>query len=245
MEIPFDNAAGFFRFRKGVHFKICGIVHSTMSNDKNEMEDLREEGKPSNSYSIFVCIFASMGGLFFGYDQGVTGGVLLMPSFVEDFCIDQWNATKSDCTLDAIELPQNWTTYTTLFNVIYYLGCIFGSGAASYTIERFGRRACIFSASLLFSMGTIWVIATPSGYHNVALCGRFVEGMGVGTVSFATPIYGAEMAPPKLRGMLSGFMQMMVVTGLLLAGIANSIVAEWQHGWRITNGNSFFSFFVF
>ncbi|EQC33649.1 hypothetical protein SDRG_08753, partial [Saprolegnia diclina VS20] len=30
----------------------------------------------SRTYAIVVCVFASLGGIFFGYDQGVTGGVL-------------------------------------------------------------------------------------------------------------------------------------------------------------------------
>jgi SP family sugar:H+ symporter-like MFS transporter len=43
------------------------------------------------------------------------------------------------------------------------------------------------------------------------------------------------MAPKELRGMLSGFMQMAIVTGLLLAGICNLIVKDDPKGWRTTN----------
>ncbi|KAK1928864.1 Low-affinity glucose transporter HXT3 [Phytophthora citrophthora] len=44
------------------------------------------------------------------------------------------------------------------------------------------------------------------------------------------------MAPKELRGFLSGFMQMTVVTGLLSANIVNQIIENHDRGWRITNG---------
>ncbi len=75
----------------------------------------------SRMYAVIVCVFASLGGIFFGYDQGVTGGVLVMPSFLNDFCIDMndkivihpnftelniYTVCKPKNTAD---LPDNWT----------------------------------------------------------------------------------------------------------------------------------------
>ena len=41
----------------------------------------------TSTSAIIVCLFASLGGIFFGYDQGVTGGVLVMYNFVFDYWV--------------------------------------------------------------------------------------------------------------------------------------------------------------
>ncbi|EQC33646.1 hypothetical protein SDRG_08750 [Saprolegnia diclina VS20] len=79
------------------------------------------------------------------------------------------------------------------------------------------------------------LVLTNKGNHTLSLIARIIQGFGVGNSSFSLPIFGAEMAPKELRGMLSGFMQMSIVTGLLLAGIINYVVQNDQHGWRVTN----------
>ena len=92
--------------------------------------------------------------------------------------------------------------------------------------DKFGRRATIFTAGALFCTGVTWKVLTPGGEHAILLIARVIEGMGVGNSSFSLPIFGAELAPKELRGFLSGFMQMTIVTGLLLANVVNLIVEE-------------------
>ena len=58
------------------------------------------------------------------------------------------------------------------------------------------------------------------------LIGRIVEGTGVGCSSFSCPLYASEIAPTNLRGMLSGFMQMTVVTGLFIANVVNLLITR-------------------
>ncbi|EQC33654.1 hypothetical protein SDRG_08758 [Saprolegnia diclina VS20] len=79
------------------------------------------------------------------------------------------------------------------------------------------------------------LVLTNKMGHTLALIARIIQGMGVGNSSFSLPIFGAEMAPKELRGMLSGFMQMSIVTGILLAGIINIVVEKQEKGWRTTN----------
>ncbi|KAF1327956.1 Major facilitator superfamily, partial [Globisporangium splendens] len=189
----------------------------------------------SRSYAIIVCVFASLDGAFFGYDQGVTGGVLVMDSFLNAFCVGYGKDTRAMCHAQAHELPTNWLTFTTLYNVVYYVGCILGAFAGGYVADKFGRRVTCFSAGLLFCTGTLWVVLVPAQAHTAILCGRVLQGMGVGNSSLSLPIFGAEMAPKELWGFLSGFMQMMVVTGLLLANIVNVVVEHIDNGWRYTN----------
>ncbi|KAG9414972.1 hypothetical protein AC1031_008387 [Aphanomyces cochlioides] len=172
----------------------------------------------SKTYAVIVCEFASLGGIFFGYDQGVTGGVLVMDSFLKDFCEGYDNNTMTQCTAASADLPDNWLNFTTLYNVLYYIGCILGAYLGGVVADKFGRRTTIFTAGFLFCVGTCLLVFTNKGNHVLSLIARVIQGL----VS-------------ELRGMLSGFMQMSIVTGLLLAGLINYGVKDTTHGWRTTN----------
>jgi SP family sugar:H+ symporter-like MFS transporter len=189
----------------------------------------------SHAYAIIVCVFASLGGVFFGYDQGVTSGVLIMDSFLKSFCEGYGGNEFIDCKDNSNDLD-NWLTFLTLYNVVYYIGCITGALVGGWVADKCGRRVTIFNAGLLFCIGTTWLCLTPDHSHTSALIARVIQGMGVGNSSFSLPLFGAEMAPKELRGLLSGFMQMTVVTGLLLANIVNLAFEKSTHGWRVTNG---------
>lgn len=189
----------------------------------------------SRTYAIIVCVFASLGGLFFGYDQGVTGGVLVMKSFLRDFCIGYNMNTEAQCKAGS-GAPDNWLDFTLWYNMTYNLGCIFGALLGGFVADKFGRRWTIFNAGFWFCVGTCGVCFSPSMNHTFVLVARVVQGIGVGNSSFSLPLFGAEMAPKELRGFLSGFMQMTVVTGLLLSNIVNLVIETHSEGWRITNG---------
>jgi|UniRef100_K3X774 sugar porter (SP) family MFS transporter len=203
-------------------------------HDRHAADDLPTEG--TRTYAIIVCIFASLGGLFFGYDQGVTGGVLVMDSYLRDFCVGWHGQTYEECTAKSTALPDRWIDFTLWYNMTYNIGCIVGALIGGWVADKFGRRVTIFNAGLLFCLGTSWVCFSPDQAHASLLIARVIQGMGVGNSSFSLPIFGAEMAPKELRGFLSGFMQMTIVTGLLLANIVNLAVEDHAQGWRITNG---------
>ncbi|CAK4082998.1 unnamed protein product [Aphanomyces euteiches] len=188
----------------------------------------------SNRYAITVCVFASLGGIYFGYDQGVTGGVLVMSSFLNHFCVGYGGNDYDQCTASSLELPDNWLNFTTTYMVLYYVGCMIGAYFGGVIADKFGRRAAIFAASLVYCVGTFLLLFTNHGNHTMALFARVIQGIGVGISSFSSPIFGAEMAPKELRGMLSGFMLMAIVTGILISGLINYGVQDTEHGWRIT-----------
>ncbi|KAE9149204.1 hypothetical protein PF006_g6300 [Phytophthora fragariae] len=192
----------------------------------------------SRTYAIIVCVFASLGGIFFGYDQGVTSGVLIMDSFLNDYCVGWHNFTYADCTKSTSDLPSEWTTFTVWYNMAYNLGCLVGAFMGGIVADKFGRRATIFSAGVLFCCGTCWVCFNKAQAHSLMYIARIIQGFGVGNSSFSLPLFGAEMAPKELRGMLSGFMQMTCVIGLFLANVVNIIVENRNRGWRTTNGVS-------
>ncbi|KAG6582839.1 Sugar transport protein 10 [Phytophthora cinnamomi] len=167
----------------------AGVVVNVHNND----DDVPTEG--SRTYAIIVCVFAALGGLFFGYDQGVTSGVLIMDSFIYDYCVGWHNFTYAQCTSSSADLPSEWTTFTVWYNMAYNLGCLGGAFVGGIVADKLGRRWTIFTAGLLFCAGTSWVCFNKAQAHNLMYIARIIQGFGVGNSSFSLPLFGAEMAP--------------------------------------------------
>merc|ERR1719447_1516184 len=149
-------------------------------------------------YAVLVCLFASLGGVFFGYDQGITGGLLILKSFLKDFCVGYGGSTFEQCIKE--EKPPQWITFTTMFSFLYYLGCVFGVFVCQYVAYWYGRRRAIAFSCFIFISGTSLIVSTDS--HTIVLTCRFIVGVSIGSISFITPLYGAECAPAHLRGAL-------------------------------------------
>ncbi|ETN11718.1 hypothetical protein PPTG_22527 [Phytophthora nicotianae INRA-310] len=130
----------------------AGVVVNVHNND----DDVPTEG--SRTYAIVVCVFAALGGLFFGYDQGVTSGVLIMDSFINDYCVGWHNFTYEQCTASTSDLPHEWTDFTVWYNMAYNLGCLAGAFIGGIVADKLGRRWTIFTAGLLFCIGTSWAL---------------------------------------------------------------------------------------
>ena len=52
------------------------------------------------------------------------------------------------------------------------------------------------------------------------------------------PVYIAEVAPESHRGQLATLWQLAITTGIVLVGILNIWLAEWDEGWRISYGGN-------
>jgi SP family sugar:H+ symporter-like MFS transporter len=190
-------------------------------------------------FAVLLAAFSSLGGWFFGYDQGVTGGIVVMSSFKNDFCVGVYG-NASVCDHPIASLPTDYRRFLVLFTLLYNVGCFIGAlFISSFIAEKYGRRAIIFTSAVLFIIGTSMVIFPPGGSKTIMifiLIGRIVEGAGVGCSSFSCPLYASEIAPTNLRGMLSGFMQMTIVIGLFAANVVNFFLQDHRWGWRLSNG---------
>ncbi|CAF3748030.1 unnamed protein product [Rotaria sp. Silwood1] len=193
----------------------------------------------NSSFAVLLAAFSSLAGWFFGYDQGVTGGIVVMSSFKNDFCVGVY-ANTTVCDLPVAAVPSDYRRFLVLFTFMYNVGCFIGAMfISSFVAEKYGRRAIIFTSAVLFLIGTSIVIFLPGGSKKIMiliLIGRIIEGTGVGCSSFSCPLYASEIAPTNLRGMLSGFMQMTVVAGLFAANVVNFLIQDHKWGWRLSNG---------
>ncbi|RCK61046.1 High-affinity glucose transporter [Candida viswanathii] len=94
------------------------------------------------------------------------------------------------------------------------LGSFFGSIASSFISEPFGRRLSLIICAFFWMVGA----AIQSSVQNRAqlIIGRIISGVGVGFGSSVATIYGAELAPRKIRGFIGGMFQFFVTLGILI-----------------------------
>lgn len=165
-------------------------------------------------YVILIGLVATFGSLLFGYDTGVVNGAL--PFMAQP---DQLNLT-----------PVLEGSVTGAIGLGAALGCLLGGPLA----DRFGRRKNLLYLSVLFFFATLGCTAAPNAY--VMIVCRFFLGIAVGASSVTVPVYLAEISTKEARGRMVGLMDLVVVSGQLLAFTINALLAinmsDNSHVWR-------------
>lgn len=154
-------------------------------------------GLIQNARTFSIAVFASMGGLVYGYNQGIFGQVLTMNSF----------AKVSGVT--GIENP----TLSGLLTSILELGAWVGVLMNGYVSDAIGRKKCVIFAVVWFVVGVIIQANTHGGKYDLILAGRTITGVGIGSLSMIVPLYNAELAPPEIRGSLVALQQLAITFG--------------------------------
>ncbi|XP_022932731.1 sugar transport protein 13-like [Cucurbita moschata] len=182
---------------------------------------------------IISCIMAATGGLMFGYDVGVSGGVTSMPSFLKEFFPVVYEKTQQHAMDDS-----NYCKYDNhslqLFTSSLYLAALTATFFASYTTRVLGRKLTMLIAGVFFIVGTV-LNATAVSLLMLIL-GRLALGCGVGFANQAVPLFLSEIAPTRIRGALNILFQFDVTVGILFANLINygtsKIAGGW--GWRLS-----------
>ena len=95
--------------------------------------------------------------------------------------------------------------------------------------DRYGRKALIIVACIIFLLGIATIIAAHHFWS--LLLARWLLGIGVGVVAVASPLYLSEMAPAAIRGKCVGVFQLFLTFGVLLAyliDIAFTPSGDWR-----------------
>ncbi|EAW08376.1 sugar porter family MFS transporter [Aspergillus clavatus NRRL 1] len=178
-------------------------------------------GLVQNRKVFGIAMFACLGGLLYGYNQGVFSGVLTMYSFETHVWSPQPSLFQEDFLLilsqqmgDAVtnQTKKGWLT------AILELGAWFGALYSGILCERISRKYTILLNVCIFCIGV--VVQTTAGTSGAGsshiLGGRFVTGMGVGSLSMSVPMYNAEIAPPEVRGSLVAMQQLAITFGIMV-----------------------------
>jgi len=185
-------------------------------------------------YVVFACIVAASGGLLFGYDIGISGGVTAMDDFLIKFFPHVYNKKHSGdlheshyCKYDDQGLQ--------LFTSSLYLAGLVASFFASFTTRVLGRKVSMLIAGISFLVGSI--INAAAANLAMLIIGRILLGFGVGFANQSVPLYLSEMAPAKLRGGLNIMFQLATTIGILAANLINYGTDKMHpNGWRLSLG---------
>jgi SP family sugar:H+ symporter-like MFS transporter len=168
--------------------------------------DIAGNDRVNMAFIALIVAVATIGGFMFGYDSGVING-----------------------TQDGLEAAFNLSALGTGFNVgAILLGCAFGAFAAGRLADAVGRRTVMQIAAVMFIISAVWAGAADSSAHFILA--RFIGGLGVGAASVLSPAYISEVTPASIRGRLSSVQQIMIITGLTGAFVANYALAKTAGG---------------
>ncbi|XHF97793.1 hypothetical protein AWENTII_001373 [Aspergillus wentii] len=153
--------------------------------------------KMGRFFTVSLAIFAATGSFLFGYDSGVMTDVIESKNFLVFF-----NTTQTSSLIGAI-------------NSTFSGGAAIGSLQGGLTMDRFGRKFTIQMGALICLVGAI----LQSAAQNLAmiLVGRILAGWAVGLMSMSVPVYQAEVAHPRSRGLIIGLAQQMIGVGFIVS----------------------------
>lgn len=171
------------------------------------------ERSNSNWMVYVVSIFAALAGLLFGYDTGIISGAILF--------------IKKDFSLSAFQVE--------MIVSAVLLGALIGSGFSGRLTDLFGRRKVLIFTAITFIIGSLSTAFAPN--INWLIVGRVILGVAIGVGSFTAPLYLAEIAPQRIRGMLVSLNQLAITIGIVFSYLVNyyfSVQGRWP--WMLGLG---------
>ncbi|KAL1643102.1 hypothetical protein SLS58_005071 [Diplodia intermedia] len=159
---------------------------------------------------------ACFGGMLFGMDIGIIGGVLELPAFQSEYGLAHLDkAGIANLSANIVSTLQ--------------AGCFAACFVTSWLADKYGRRASLLLAAAVAIVGCV-MQAAGDGHLAVMYIGRFVGGLGVGAASMVVPLYISENAPRAIRGGLTGIYQLFIATGTMLSFWTNYGALKHLHG---------------
>jgi sugar porter (SP) family MFS transporter len=144
----------------------------------------------------------------FGFDVAIISGAV---PFIQPYF--GWN-----------ELQLGWGVSSLLVGAI--IGA-FGSGVLS---DMYGRKSVLIVVALFFAVSCAFTALATSSV--VFVLARVFGGLAVGAASVLSPMYVAEVAPPRNRGMLVAIYQLAIVMGILCSFLINYGLHDIDNNWR-------------
>jgi len=195
-----------------------------------------------NPYVLLLTLIATLGGLLFGYDTAVINGAVdsLKVYFIDPRFADLTNPAQANAANSLL----GFVVSSAL------IGCIIGGLAGGWVSTNVGRKRGLIIAAVLFLISALGASAPEfpfaaighggSGYMANFVFYRILGGIGVGLASMLSPMYIAEIAPPKVRGNLVAWNQFAIIFGMLVIYFVNYGISRsgsgdaWLNviGWR-------------
>lgn len=155
-----------------------GAVAASGLHTTNDVERIEA---PVTWKAYLICAFASVGGIFFGYDSGYINGVNGAAAFIR--AVEGPGATKL--------LNSNQSLIVSILSA----GTFFGALIAGDVAEYIGRKWTVVVGCIIYVLGVVIQVATTpnSSALGTMVAGRFVAGLGVGFESAIVILYMSEI----------------------------------------------------
>ncbi|KAG8457854.1 hypothetical protein KFE25_005123 [Diacronema lutheri] len=159
-------------------------------------------------FLLQACAVLGLSGLIYGYDIGVISGALPVMS--------------ARFALTPVEEG--------LVVSLLAMGSACGGVLAGLVCDRVGRKRTVHVQNVLFAVGTLCIASAQ--VKSIVMFGRFVLGVGAAFSAVASLAYLCELAPLPIRGWVTSAYEVLVVTGILVAWVADYAFARREDGWR-------------
>ncbi|BGP03956.1 putative Galactose transporter (putative) [Rhodotorula toruloides] len=173
------------------------------------------DGVPSKDrappFVVALCLFQSLAGLLFGWEQGVIAGLTTNPVYQRRF------GEPDPTSASGYSLP---STRLSLITGFMSLGALFGALLIGQLLRRTGIKIAIIFSLVIYAAG-IAIETSGQSQYGQEIAGRFVTGFGVGSLSLLAPLYQAECSPKHLRGLITSTYQLMATIGIFLSNAVN------------------------
>ncbi|GFZ51229.1 hypothetical protein JCM24511_08987 [Saitozyma sp. JCM 24511] len=156
----------------------------------------------ANHMVLAAAASACLGGLLFGFDQGILSISLTMEQFLAQF-------PQTDATATAAA-GLNKGVMTALLE----LGAFIGAIMAGYFADRYSRKGSIWFGMVWFIVGS--TLQASAYAFSQLVVGRFIGGIGIGILSSTAPMYISEISPPNIRGALLVLEGWTIVFGIVV-----------------------------
>ncbi|KAF2801147.1 general substrate transporter [Melanomma pulvis-pyrius CBS 109.77] len=153
-------------------------------------------GGSGERLTIWISVAASTVLVFYGYDQGVFGNVIISEDFLETFGHPSANMQG-------------------VMTSIYNIGCFIGAMSTVWTGDILGRPRQIMVGSTIIAIGAI----IQSASYGVAqmMVGRIVAGLGTGMNTATAGVWQAETSKMSSRGKLVIIQMANCITGFSIS----------------------------
>lgn len=157
-------------------------------------------GLLASHYVVLCAAFSALGGLLFGYDQGVVSVILVEPQFLARF----------GRIAEGVSGSGFWKG---LLTAMIELGALIGALNQGWIADKYSRKYSIVIAVCIFTVGSS--LQTSAIDYPMLVVARFIGGLGIGMLSMVAPLYIAEISPPEIRGALLVLEEFSIVTGIV------------------------------
>ncbi|KAF7179780.1 hypothetical protein CNMCM7691_008830 [Aspergillus felis] len=169
-----------------------------------------------NPYLLGVASFSTLGGLLFGYDQGVISGVITMESFGARFPRIYTDSSFKGWFVSTLLLGRlNVLGFPSKNNIDALLAAWFGSLINGPIADRLGRKLSINLAVVIFVIGS--AIQCSAVTIPMLFAGRAIAGLAVGQLTMVVPLYISEVSVAEIRGGLVVIQQLSITIGILVS----------------------------